>query len=384
MGGPRSGGDAPPEGGELARTPIWIPRRLQVALIAAGILLLAYAIWLVPGMLTIVIGAAALALILSFPVGWLSRLMPRGLAILAALLLILGVIALALVVLIPLLIDQLTDLIAALPSIQRDLDQLLDTGVASLQARGLLPEESADLSDRIRGDVSDRAQRFAADLLRGLLATASGALGFGVRLIAVLIVAIYLLLDVGKLRDSFIDLAPTRYSQDAAELWDAFGDSISRYLGGVVIVAGITGVASGVALWLLGVPYAILLGVWVAFTSLIPVFGTYLGVVPALPLALAESPTTALLTVLVYVIIQNVQDNVLTPRIQGETARVHPVVVLLTVLWVGYAFGLVWSVLAVPALVVVRVLFDFFRVRLRVRPDGNSEPPDALSGRQGP
>jgi predicted PurR-regulated permease PerM len=310
--------------------------------------------------------------------------LPRGLAILVTLLLMVGVILLALTNLIPLLIEQLTDLILAWPSIQNDLDQLLDRGIESMRARGLLPEESADLSDRIRADLGNRAQRLAAELLRGVLGLASGAIGFAVRLIAILIIAIYLLLDVGKLRDAFIDFAPSRYSDDATELWDAFGASMSRYLGGVVVVAGITGAASGVALWLLGVPYSILLGAWVAFTSLIPVFGTYLGVVPALPLALAESPTTAVLTILVYVVIQNVQDNVLTPRIQGEAAHVHPIVVLLTVLWVGYAFGLVWSVLAVPALVVARVLFDFFRVRLRVRPDGNSGPHDALSERQGP
>jgi predicted PurR-regulated permease PerM len=351
-----------------AVTPIWISSRLQVTLIAAALLLLGYAIWLVPGILAIVIGAVALALLLSFPVGWLSRVVPRWLALLLTLMGLLGSIALALAVLLPLLIEQLTDLIAAWPGIQDTLDHLLDTSLASLRARGLLPDESSELADRIRDGVSDRARLFASGLLRGLLSAASGALGFGVRLVAVVIIAIYLLLDVEKLRDALIDLAPTRYGGDVAALWGAFASSISRYLGGVVVVAGITGLASGVALWLLGVPYAILLGVWVAFTSLIPVFGTYLGVVPALPLALAESPTTAVLTILVYIVIQNVQDNLLTPRIQGEVARVHPVVVLLTVLWVGYAFGLVWSVLAVPALVIIRVLFDFFRVRLRVRP----------------
>jgi predicted PurR-regulated permease PerM len=371
---PSAGADAPPPEESDPRTPIWISRRVQIALVVAAIALLAWAVWFVPDILTIVLSAAALALILSYPVRQLARVLPRGLAVLAALLAILAAIVLALVVLIPLLIDQLTDLIQAWPSIQTDLDQLLDRAVAALEERGMLPGESADLADQIREDVSAQTQQVAADLLRGLLNVATGAFGMAVRLIAVVIVAIYFLLDVGKLRDSFIALAPSRYYHDAEALWDAFGDSISRYLGGVILIAIITGAASGIALWMIGVPYAILLGVWVAFTSLIPVFGTYIGVVPAIPLALAESPTTAALTILVYVIIQNVQDNVLTPRIQGESARVHPIIVLLTVLWVGLAFGLVWSVLAVPALVITRVLFDFFRVRLRVRP----EPRDAV------
>jgi predicted PurR-regulated permease PerM len=208
-----------------------------------------------------------------------------------------------------------------------------------------------------------------ADRCQCDLALATGAVGLAVQLIGILTIGIYLLLDVRRLRDAFIDLVPSRYRDDAATLWDTFADSISRYLGGVVFVAAITGVMSGVALWLLGVPYAVLLGLWVAFTSFIPTFGTYLGVVPALPLALAQSPATLVLTILVYVVIQLVQDNVLTPRVQGQTAHVHPILVLLTVLWTGLAFGVLWSVLAVPTLVVVRVLFDFFRVRLRVRPE---------------
>ncbi len=370
MSGPEPGGTVQPRE-ELERpTPIWISRRLQSALIIVVIALLALAVWRAPTILTIVLGGIALALILSFPVGWFSRVMPRGFAILTTLLVLLGIIVLALAVLVPLLIDQLTDLIVAWPSIQSRLDQMLDAVTLNLQARGLLPEEGEGEANRLRQQFSNWGRELAGNLLGALLGLAGGVVGFAVQFIAILIIAIYLLLDIRKLRDSFLDLAPSRYHDDAAALWDAFGDSISRYLAGVVLVAGITGGVAGVVLWLLGVPYAVLLGVWVAFTSFIPVFGTYLGVVPALPLALSQSPTTAVLTVLVYVLIQNVQDNVLTPRVQGETAHVHPILVLLAVLWTGLAFGLFWSVLAVPALVVTRVLFDFFRRRLRVRPEG--------------
>lgn len=349
-------------------TPIWISRRVQIALIIAGVTLLALAIWYVPTILTVLLGAAALALVLSFPVRALSRLAPRWLAVLVTLLLGLALLALALSVLIPLLIDQLTELIVAWPNIENRLDQMLDEGFRALQHRGLVTADDAGLRAQARQAVSNWVRNLAGNALATLLRLASGAVGFALQMVAVVIVAIYLLLDVGRLRDAFIEFAPARYQDDVASLWDTFGESMARYLSGVVVVAGITGTASGIILWLLGVPYALLLGAWVAFTSFIPVFGTYLGVVPALPLALAQSPLTAVLTVVAYVIIQNLQDNLLTPRVQGEAARVHPIVILLTVLWTGLAFGLFWSALAVPALVVTRVLFDFFRVRLRVRP----------------
>src|SRR5918997_6421904 len=137
---------------------------------------------------TIVLGGVGLALILSHPVGWLCRVMPRGLAILVALLLLLGGIALALAVLIPLLIDQLTELIATWPSIQDTLVQLLDDATQGLRTRGLLPEEGASLTDRIRTDLSVQAQTIATGLLVGLLDVASGAAGFAVQVFAILFI----------------------------------------------------------------------------------------------------------------------------------------------------------------------------------------------------
>ena len=373
--GTQAGGGVPPSEGAAAPTPIWISHRLRMAFIVGAILLLVLAAWLVPSILTVALGGVALALVLSFPVRWLSRVMPRGLAILTVLLLLLGGIALALVVLVPLLIDQLTDLIAAWPSIRDDLDRVLDDVARRLRAWGLLTEAGPSLSDRLRQGLADRGQAIAAGLLAGLLDVASGAIGFAIQLFGVLFIATYLLVDARRVREAYLGLVPSRYRPDADVLWDAFGVTIARYLGGVLFVAAFQGGLVTVALWALGVPYAFLLGVWVAITSVIPYLGAILGAVPAVPLALAESPTTAVLTVLLYVIIQQVESTLLTPRVQGRAAHVHPIVVLLTVIWAGEAIGLLGSVLAVPALAVARVLFDFFRARLRVRPDPGSARP---------
>ena len=378
--GPRTGDVGPPRDAAPPPTPIWISYRLRNALVVGAILLPALAAWLVPSILTVALGGVALALVLSYPVRWLSRLLPRNLAILVVLLLLLGGVALALAVLVPLLIDQLTDLVAAWPSILDRIGQLLDDLADALRERGLLPESETTLSERLRQGLRDRSQEIAARLLTRVLGLATGAIGFAIQAFGVLFVATYLLVDVGRVRRAYRGLAPARYRPDADALWDAFGASISRYLGGVLFVAAFQGGLTAVALWVLGVPYALLLGVWVALTSVIPYLGAILGAVPAVPLALAESPTTAVLTVVLYVLIQTLESNVLTPRVQGQATRVHPIFVLLTVLWAGQAFGLLGSALAVPALVVARVLFDFFRDRLRVRPDRERARPRRSSG----
>lgn len=140
---------------------------------------------------------------------------------------------------------------------------------------------------------------------------------------------------------------------------------MSRYLGGLIAIAIIQGVAVTVALLVLGVPYAIVLGVWVACTSVIPYVGAWLGAIPAVILAALQSPSTAMWTIGIYFAVQTLEGNVLTPRIQSDAVRVHPIIVLLTVVAVGSLFGILGVVLAVSMLAVGRVLFDFFSARVR-------------------
>ena len=160
---------------------------------------------------------------------------------------------------------------------------------------------------------------------------------------------------------------PRPYQHDVRDLWDAFAFSLSRYLAGLGLVVFIQGALSAIALFFLGVPYAILLGTWVSITSIIPYLGAFPGAIPAVILALFESPTTALLTALVFLLIQQLEGNILTPRIQGQTLRIPSILIFLAIIAGGEIAGLLGVVFAIPTAAVLRVLFDFFRVRLHTR-----------------
>ena len=118
-------------------------------------------------------------------------------------------------------------------------------------------------------------------------------------------------------------------------------------------------------LFLLGVPYALVLGVVVSIMAVIPYLGAWISGFLAVIVALTVSPTTALLTALLFLGIQQLEGNFLTPKIQGDTLHVHPILVFLAVIIGGGLGGIPGVIVAVPALAVLRVLFDFFRVRLK-------------------
>ncbi len=134
-------------------TPIRISKRTRTALMLVVLALLGLVIWRVPSVLTTVVGGFALALALSFPVRWPSRLMPRGLAILVSFLLLVGLIVLAALFLVPLVVEQFAALVRAVPDIANTVVRYLSNSLDSLQDRGLLPSDPQQLISRVRYDL---------------------------------------------------------------------------------------------------------------------------------------------------------------------------------------------------------------------------------------
>ena len=359
----------------IAPTLIPISSRVLAALVIFSLLLFAAFLYAAPTVVVVALGGVSLAVVLSYPVAALSRMMPRPLAILATFLSLAGLLVLAGIYLVPPLIEQLTALVASTPEIATGANRYLLDVLEPLEERNLLGGSSPEqFVSGLVNDLFDRLRALTENLLSGLVGFISSAFNIGVGLFGVLFVAVYLLADVRMVKAAYLRAAPVHYRLDARELWEAFGESFSRYLGGLLFIIVIQGAFAGLALYFLGVPYAILLGAWVSVTAIIPYLGAFLGGIPAVVVALAfdsqtfdSRTTTALLVVAAYVLIQQLESNVLTPRVQGQALRVHPIIVLLAVIGGGELAGLAGVIFAVPALATMRVLLDFFRARVRMK-----------------
>src|ERR671917_562840 len=318
---PDGGGDGPGAAEGRQPTPIYVSVRVLAGIVALVVVVLALFLYAAPTVPVVALGGMALAIVLSFPVRALSHVMPRPLAILVTVLGLLGLITLGLFYLVPLLIQQLRDLVVQVPIIANQVNGLLLDLIDFLDERQLVPgSDPEEFGRSLVNDLFDRARNLTENLLRGLVGFIPRAFGFGVALFAVLFVGVYLLAD----------------------------------------------------------PYAILLGAWVSATAIIPYLGAFIGGIPAVIVAAVfddanptvESTTTRVILVIVaYTLIQQFEGNFLTPRIQGNALHVHPILVLLAVIGGGELAGLAGVVFAVPAVAVLRVFFDFLRVRLKTNPE---------------
>ncbi|MCL4370406.1 MAG: AI-2E family transporter, partial [Chloroflexi bacterium] len=134
---------------------------------------------------------------------------------------------------------------------------------------------------------------------------------------------------------------------------------LSGFVRGQLLVASSVGLMAGVATWLLGLRYAVVIGVLAGVADVIPYFGPVIGALPAVLLGLAVSPWRALQVTLAFVIIQQLENAVVGPLLIGDQVRLHPLVVIFAVLVGGTLAGVWGMLLAVPAVGMTRVLWEF-------------------------
>jgi predicted PurR-regulated permease PerM len=269
---------------------------------------------------------------------------------------------------VPLFLEQMGALISALPGLIQNVEHYLIKGLEALDRKDLLPSTPQNIAARLGAELRASLGIITGNVLGSTLGLVFGTLSFALTLFTVIFVATSLLSNGRNFKTASLTSVPPRYRRDARELWDTLASALSRYVGGLGLVLVIQGALSATALFLIGVPYALALGALVSITAVIPYLGAWLGAVPAILVAFSISPTAVVLTALVFLVIQQLEGNVLTPRIQGQTIKVPSVLVFLTVTAGSALAGRMGVLFAVPTLAVLRVLFDFFRVRLRTAP----------------
>lgn len=357
-------------GGARRHVLIVSPRAALVLSVLFVLLIIAIAMTATRATLMLVAGAA-LALLLSYPLTWLNRLMPRHIAVLVLLAVVTLLIVLAGSFIVPTLVLEFGNFVQDLPGLASSVSGWVDTLVRWLTQRGLAPDDSR----RVAMALQDAAVQRVGTLVGGVAASAivwvQVLASIFIGTLGALFISIYLLLEAPRLRARFTAAMPERYRRDVDELWTAGAERLSRYFVSMLTVAAIQTVAAWAFLSLLGVPYALLLAAWIGLTSTIPYIGTWFGGLPAIAVASLQSPLRGLATFGMFFLVTTVIGNVITPRIQGAAVNVHPVIVLLTVIAAGEVFGLVGLFIAVPALAIGRVLFDFLIARVQII----TEPP---------
>jgi predicted PurR-regulated permease PerM len=334
-----------------------------VAWAAIGVLLLGYLIFryaLYP--VRIIFPPLVVALVLVYVLNPLvSRLqergMPRLLAALITYVAFLALIAIGLRFLIPVVADQVQEFAGSVP-------KLVDRAQAWI--RNAAARVGVNLDTGLVLDPEN--QRQVLNFLGRLLSLTRGL--FHVALILILgpILAFYLLVDLPKIRRGLQAFIPARRRPEIASVLQDLGRALGGFFRGQLLVALFVGIASSLGLYIVGLPYWALIGMIVGLFNLIPLVGPFIGAIPALFIAFTTTTVgegllrlepgwpLAVGAGIALLIVQQIDNHILSPNIVARTVRLHPVTVMLGLLAGGTLLGVWGMLLAVPTIAAVKIL----------------------------
>lgn len=339
----------------------WSANKTALAAVAALLVLLYF---LGPVLMPFAV-SAGLAYIADPLVDRLQRRMSRTLAVALVFFVLTAVTLPVVILLLPMLVDQVREFIANIPDY---LDWLQRTGLPALGVQ--LPAEMrldpANLK-RVVAENLPQAGGIARDLL-GTLSRSGGAfLAFIANLMLIPVVTFYLLRDWDHLI-AWIDQAlPLRYRDTVRELARESDSVLSGFMRGQLLVMLALAVLYSFGLWLAGVKLALLIGIGAGLVSFVPYLGFISGLLAAgiATLAQMQGFTPLLYVLAVFGIGQFIESTVLTPYLVGDRIRLHPVAVIFAVMAGGQLFGFIGVLLALPAAAVLAVLLRLAMTRWR-------------------
>jgi len=230
-------------------------------------------------------------------------------------------------------------------------------------------EQGQDFAANLKGQDVEKYTSTVIDFVRG---AAISIFQLVFSLVLILVISIYMLLDMGRLKRAMDRRFPPRPPQSGLVI--RMEHAVAGYVRGQVLLSAIIGSSAGVGLWLLGTlgwaagadRYAVLFGAWVAVTELIPYLGPWLGGIVPIAYALVVDPISAIWVLLLFLGIHQIEGHIVVPKVMGSALRLHPLLVIFGLLAGAELYGLPGVFVALPLLAVMRALHEFFSERVEL------------------
>lgn len=356
--------------------PVWSHTAKRLVIVGLVIILL-LVLYVFRALLPPVLLAVVLAYLLKPFADLLERRsrLPRTPAVIVVYLVLLLLLSIVPVTVVPYAVDQLTRL-------NLNLQQLSDNLINFLSQPIIILNYSFNLEDLVgdlRVALQDLLRPFATQTVSILFNVASSLLW----ILSIFVISFYLVKDAGRFR-AFLDrIAPPGYTDELRRLREEINQVWKAFFRGQVVLGIIVGITVWIAMTVVGLPNAGIMALLAGLLEVIPTFGPILATIPALLIAFFQGSTYlplsnfwfSVLVLGIYLLIQQIENAYLVPRIMGRRLMLHPVVIFIGVLAGGLLFGAIGVLLAAPVLGTIRVLLRYVFAKLL---DEEPFPPEFL------
>ena len=269
-----------------------------------------------------------------------------------------------LAVAIPNLQHQVVTFARNVPSYLKDADKVINDLVTKR-----LPDDFRPQLEQVLANFSSQATSWASDIssraVNWLSALISATSQVIVALIIMPFMLFYLLRDGKGLRDHITQFLPTKFREPVGKILTDVNQQLSNYVRGQITVAVIVAIMFIIFFKIIGLRYAVTLGISAGVLNLVPYLGSFLAMIPALVLGLIAGPVMLLKVIIVFIVEQTIEGRFVSPLILGSQLNIHPITILFVLLTSGSMFGIWGVLLGIPiyasAKVVISAIFEWYK-----------------------
>lgn len=332
------------------------------ALIGAGILFVALGV--IIDKIALAVEILIIALVISFLISPLvtfleSKGVKRAIGTLIAY--VIGVLVLiALFILVfPVIAEQVVSFAGALPGYVDRTEQWA-TQLYNNYSVYLADTQVQAVINKFFNSISSTALGIANSSATGLLVFGGNVVSTIAMIFMALVVAFWLSMDFPKFHREIMIIAGPQKAEELEIMGAVFSRAMGGYVKGLLITSACTGVLAGVGFFLLGLPYAGLLGLMTGILNIIPFVGPWIGGAIAALVGLFVTPLTALIAVIITVVAQQITDTFISPKVMQSAVAVHPLLVILGLSVGGALGGVVGMIFVVPLIAAVKGVFTYY------------------------
>lgn len=236
------------------------------------------------------------------------------------------------------------------------------------------PQIVSNILDSIKGTINDLIVKVQGSLMGSLSNVISKLYGFltsAFRLVLIIIFSFYFSVDKERFMLRLKKAIPNKHREDISYLTRNIDIALQQFIRGRMLMAIFVGLLTMVYLLVLRVDFAIIIGLITCVADIIPFIGPFLGCAPAVLFAFMDSPMKALWVLILFVIVQWVENNILAPKLIGDSTGLNPLVILISIIIGGGIFGVWGMVISVPLTSIIFILVDFIKIKYNDRYSSN-------------
>lgn len=277
--------------------------------------------------------------------------------------LVIGLIVWGVVVIVPKIQEQSMSFVENLPGyldiIENKVNEILSDPIFSQ-----VQDQLEASNEKLIASMTDIIQNLSRSTIQNIGSFFGAVATVVLAVITMPFILFYLLKDGRQLAPYFVKFLPTKMRKPSLTVLKEMNDQVSSYIRGQLTVAFAVAIMFMVGFSLIGLDYAITLGIAAGFLNLIPYLGSFLAMVPAVFLGIVGGPVLLVKVLVVFVIEQTIEGRLISPLVLGNELSIHPVTILLVLLTSGKLFGLVGVILGIPvyaaAKVIITHIFEWY------------------------